>query len=237
MNDLQTVILVGGKGTRLKALTENIPKPMIPVQGRPFLEVLIKLLKSKGLSRFLLLTGYLQRSISEYFGNGERFGINIEYSIEPELLGTAGALLNAQKLLEKEFLLINGDTFSDVNYAKFVKFSRDRDNVCSMLCYNGPLFNDVKYNLILEEDNLVTYYSKDSSDNRLNAVDAGVYLMKKDIISVIRNRICSLEAEIFPVLISSKQLCGLATQTMFYDIGTIERLAGFRKLHLFPERI
>ena len=96
MNNLQTAILVGGRGTRLKSLTDNLPKPMVSTQGRPFLEILLRLLQSKGLSRFLLLTGYLNTAISDYFGNGSKFGIHIEYSVEPEPLGTAGALRNAE---------------------------------------------------------------------------------------------------------------------------------------------
>lgn len=229
MNNLQTVILVGGRGTRLKSLTDNLPKPMVPVQGRPFLEILLRLLQRKGLSRFLLLTGYLHHMINDYFGNGSKFGIDIEYSVEPELLGTAGALKNAENLLENEFLLVNGDTFSDINYNEFAKSSRDKNNICSMLCYNGPLFNDVKYNLILEGNHVIKY-SKTFTHDQFNAVDAGLYFMRKDILSIIRNKVSALEGEIFPLLISTKQLSGFAIQTRFYDIGTIERLDIFNAM-------
>ena len=232
MNNLQTAILVGGRGTRLKSLTDNLPKPMVSVQGRPFLEILLRLLQSKGLSKFLLLTGYLHTAISDYFGDGSKFGIHIEYSVEPEPLGTAGALRNAENLLEKEFLLLNGDTFSDIDYDAFIKSSKNRNNICSMLCYNGPLFDEVRYNLILGRNYAIIDYSKTSTDKRFNAVDAGLYFMRKDILSVIKNRVSSLEGEIFPFLISAKQLYGFTTQVMFYDIGTIDRLNGFNKMFL-----
>lgn len=223
MNETQTVILAGGRGTRLKSLTDDTPKPMVAIQGMPFLEILLRLLKSKGLSKFLLLTGYLNNVVSDYFDDGSKFGISIKYSIESEPLGTGGALKNAENLLENEFLLLNGDTFSDVRYDEFIKFSRTRNNICSMLCYNGPLFNDVQYNIILKENNIIDY-SKTCSDNRFNAVDAGMYFMKKNVLSIITTKISKLEEQIFPQLISSRQLSGFATKTRFYDIGTIERL-------------
>ena|SRR2546428_4655749 len=232
MNSLQTVILVGGRGTRLKSLTDNLPKPMVPVQGRPFLEILLRLLQSKGLSRFLLLTGYLHDVISDYFGDGSKFGISIEYSTESDFLGTAGALKNAGYLLEEEFLLLNGDTFSDINYDEFLKFSRNKNTICTMLCYNGPLYDHTKYNLNFERNHVIIDYSKTATGSRFNAIDAGLYFARKEILSIIKNRVSSLETEIFPLLISAKQLSGFATQRMFYDIGTIERLTRFSEVFL-----
>lgn len=229
LNDLQIVILAGGRGTRLKSLTDNTPKPMMRVHDRPFLEILFRMLQNKGFSKFLLLTGYMNKAISDYFGDGSKFGISIEYSVETEPLGTAGALKNAETMLENEFLLLNGDTFSDIDYDEFVKFSRNRDDTCGMLCYNGSLFDDVRYNVVFEESHVINY-SKNFSDNRFNAVDAGIYFMKKNIISNIENRISSLEEQIFPQLISTRQLSGFLTQTRFYDIGTIERLATFNMM-------
>lgn len=229
MYDLQTVILVGGRGTRLNSLTDKLPKPMVPIQGIPFLEILLKLLQNKGLSRFLLLTGYLHNVIADHFGNGSKFGISIKYSVESELLGTAGALKNAENLLENEFLLMNGDTFSNIDYEKFIKSSKNRNSICSMLCYTGPVFDDVQYNLTLEE-NQVVKYSKTFTQDQFNAVDAGLYFIRKDLLSIIRNRISALEDEIFPLLITQKQLSGFSTQTKFYDIGTIERLAIFNTM-------
>lgn len=231
-NDLQTVILVGGRGTRLKSLTENLPKPMMLIQGKPFLEILLKLLKRKGLSRFLLLSGYLHKPISDYFGDGSNFGLQIKYSVETEPLGTAGAIKNAQNLLEDKFLLLNGDTFSDIDYGEFVKFSQNQENTCSMLCYNGPLFDDLKYNLELGISHLVTDYSK-LTNKQFNAVDAGLYFMRKKILfSMIKNKICSLEEEVFQSLISERKLAGFVTESRFYDIGTIERLDIFEKMFI-----
>lgn len=229
MSSTQVVILAGGRGSRLAPLSNSLPKPMISVQGRPFLEILLQLLQSRGLSKFLLLTGYLHNKISDYFNDGSNLGVSIKYSVEHEPLGTAGALKNAEKLLEDDFLLLNGDTFSDIDYNNFIRFSNDRNKICSMLCYNGPIFDDIKYNLTFVKNDVIDY-SKMTTKNSFNAVDAGLYFMKKDITKLLKNEFSGLEEKIFPLLISDNQLSGLATKSRFYDIGTVERLGTFNSM-------
>ena len=97
MNKSQIVILAGGRGKRLDSITENIPKPMVNVNNSPFLEILIKMLHRQGFSKFLILTGYLSNKIIEYFADGTKLGVSINYSTEIEFLGTAGGLKNAEK--------------------------------------------------------------------------------------------------------------------------------------------
>lgn len=223
MNNVQVVILAGGRGSRLQSLTDDLPKPMVSINGKPFLEILLQLLHRERLSKFLLLTGYLHDRVSDYFKDGSEFGISITYSVESKPLGTAGALKNAEKLLEDEFLLLNGDTFSEIDYHKFIRFSKSHNKICNMLCYNGSLFEDMSYNLTLK-NSLVTDYSKTIASQSFNAIDAGLYFMKKDITTFINMKFSALEEEIFHTLISKRQLSGYQTKTRFYDIGTMERL-------------
>ena len=103
---MQVVILAGGLGIRLRLLTQSLPKPMVLIKGKPFLEYQLEMLKKNGFEDFILCTGYLGEKIEEYFDNGEKMGIHIKYSKENTPLGTGGALKNAQKLLENEFVLI-----------------------------------------------------------------------------------------------------------------------------------
>jgi len=231
IDNLQAVILAGGKGTRLKSLTENKPKPMVRLDEKPFMEILLRMLNRKGFKKFVLLVGYLSNVIIDYFGDGSKFGLDIKYSIEHEPLGTAGGLKNAEKQLENEFLLINGDTLIDINYDKFIEFSKMRNKICTMLCYNGPLFDEVRNNLMIDQKDLVTKYSKSQKNPKFNATDAGIYFMKKTILSMIKTRKSSLENEIFNVLISNQQLCAFPTQIKFYDIGTIRKLDNFRNYY------
>jgi len=113
---MQVVILAGGKGTRLRPITYQVPKPMVPIHGKPFLQYQLELIKSLGINEVLLLVGYLGKQIEEYFGGGPKFGLNIEYSYENNPLGTGGALKNAEEKLAEKFLLLNGDTFLPMDY-------------------------------------------------------------------------------------------------------------------------
>jgi len=229
MNNFQAVILAGGKGQRLERLTKSIPKPMVKVNGVPFLEILLNMLKRRGLSNFLLLVGYHSKVLIDYFGDGSKFGLVIRYSIEKEFLGTGGGLKKAANLLDNEFLLINGDTYLDFDYSKFIAFSKNCKSICTIVSYNGEKFDDVEYNLRLDYNNLVLDYSKVGQKNNLNAVDAGVYFMRKNILEKIGNKVSSLEIEIFPSLIYKKQIMGFPTKERFYDIGTPTRLDDFKK--------
>jgi NDP-sugar pyrophosphorylase family protein len=228
MNKSQVVILAGGRGKRLDSITEKIPKPMVDVNNSPFLEILIKMLHRQGFSKFLILTGYLSNKIMEYFADGTKLGVSINYSTEIEFLGTAGGLKNAEKFLENEFLLINGDTFLEIDYDKYIKYSQKHSKLCSMICYNGKLYDGINYNLKLDK-NYVLNYSKSLSDREFNAVDAGVYFMKKDIITKINKNIASLEEDVFPLLITEKQISGYISTEKFYDIGTVNKLNIFEK--------
>jgi len=228
MNDPQIVILAGGKGSRLGKLTNNLPKPMVTMHGKPFLEILIQMLNKKGFSRFLLLVGHLSNRIISYFGDGSQFGYQIKYSIEKEYLGTGGGLKNAKNVLENEFLLINGDTFLDIDYNDFIKFSKIQNTICSMVCYNGEPFNNVKYNLKLNSKCLIENYSKEIFKPEFNAIDAGAYFIKKEILSITDKKSFSLENDVFPFLISKKQIAGFATKKRFFDIGTLKSLNNFK---------
>ena len=115
--EYQAVLLVGGLGTRLRPITESVPKPMVEVEGKPFLEYKIESLKKYGIKKFILCVGYLGHLVEEYFGDGKRFGVDIAYSYErDELLGTAGAVKNAENLVSGDFIVSNGDTFLDIDF-------------------------------------------------------------------------------------------------------------------------
>src|SRR4029077_9597920 len=115
-NSMQVLILAGGLGTRMRPITETIPKPMITVAGKPFLQHQLELLRGAGIAKVLLLVAYLGEQIREYFGDGAKFGCKISYSFEPAPLGTGGALKNAEAQLQDDFVLVNGDTYLGIDY-------------------------------------------------------------------------------------------------------------------------
>lgn len=116
----QVVILAGGQGLRLRPYTMVLPKPLLPVGDVPILEIIIRQLKSQGLTRILISTGYLAQLIEAYFGNGKKWGVDIRYVHEDKPLGTAGALRLARHT-ENNFLVLNGDVFTDMNFAQLLK--------------------------------------------------------------------------------------------------------------------
>lgn len=216
----QAVILAGGRGERLRPLTDQLPKPMTPVNGSPFLEYQLNLIKKLGIRKLLLLTGYLSEKISRYFQDGVRFGISIEYSIEKEPLGTAGAIKSAQSLLDENFLLLNGDTYLLFDIQRLIKtFEGFRG--AGVLAVGKSCEDNPGGNIEVDRDGFVTCYGK-----QLTFVNSGFALYNRRLLDYIPsgNKV-SLEDEVFPVLIKNKQLKADIITKPFYDMGTFPMLA------------
>ena len=142
---MQAVILSGGFGTRLSHIVSDVPKPMAPINNKPFLEYLVETLKKQGVDDFVFLTGYKSEIIEEYFKNLE----NAKFIKEETALGTGGAILNAYKYLDEEFFVVNGDTFFDIDLSLLKDFSNDKD--CSIaLRYTN---NIERYGFVDIDDN------------------------------------------------------------------------------------
>ena len=227
----QAVILAGGLGTRMRPITETIPKPMIPVLGKPFLEHQLAMLTAYGFQRALLLVAYLGEKIELYFGDGRPRGWSLTYSYEPSPLGTGGALKNAEEKLEDEFVVLNGDTFLAIDYAAVWRAFREAGSSSFVVAYEKSgsdpanlLANKVANNLAVAPDGRVTAYHKRDPQG-LTHVDAGVLFLRKEILGKIPlGRACSLEEEIFPRLIEEGRMKAWITSEPFYDMGSPEGL-------------
>ena len=216
---MQAVILAGGKGRRLRPITEQIPKPMIEIKGKPFLQYQLEFIKDCITKNILLLVGYLGDKIEGYFKNGAALGLNIQYSYEKAPLGTAGALRNANDKLEDEFLLLYGDSYLPIDYKELVGCFHKSGGKAMMVIYDNSQ-NIACNNVNIAESGLVSEYNK-KNPNAMSYVEAGVMVFKKEITELIpTGRLCSLEEEIFPKLISQKQMHCFLTKQRFYDIGT-----------------
>ncbi|MEM3060261.1 MAG: sugar phosphate nucleotidyltransferase [Candidatus Anstonellales archaeon] len=223
MRTKQAAILAGGLGTRLRPLTHKIPKPMIEIHGKPFLEYQLKYLKKEGIKKVVLLTGYLHEQIRSYFGDYFE-GIKLTYSIEQKQLGTAGALKKAEKLLEQTFFVLNGDTYFPLKLHRLESFFLKKPNAIGALSAYSGRSRVATYNLLIEKSGLVLAYSKNSPSTNFNSVDAGASIFKKELLSFITHTPCSLEDEIYPKLIHDGLLYAIKTSLRFYDIGTFKRL-------------
>lgn len=222
----QAVILAGGLGTRLWPITKEVPKPMVPVAGAPYLEHQLKLLQRQGFRDIVLLTGYLGEQIETHFGDGSRWDLRIKYSRETTPLGTGGALREALPLLHDDFLLLYGDSFLPMNYAGVLGRLRETSTLATVVVYDNRLADtSVKNNIALTTNGFVARYDKDrAQDTELTHVEAGVLALTRGAVELIPTGKVSLEQEIFPRLIEQRQLSALSTTQRFYDIGTPDRL-------------
>jgi len=225
---MQAVILAGGLGARLRPMTEKIPKPMVKIGDEPFLSILLKQLRRNNFDKIILLVAHLSNFITDYFRDGSKFGLEIQYSYEKKLLGTGGSLKNAYQLLENEFVLINGDTYLDLDFQSFIQFSRMQKSPLTFVAYTGPLFDNLTYNMTLNKEGVITNYSKSGIKANLNAIDAGIYFFKKNLLELFYDGEYSLENEFFPWVIKNKKIFACSTTTKFYDIGSVNGLEKFK---------
>jgi NDP-sugar pyrophosphorylase family protein len=227
---MQAVILAGGIGERLRPLTDTIPKSLVPIKDKPFLEHQLISLVRNDINNFVLCIGYMAEKIQDYFTNHPIPGANLQFSVENEPLGTGGALKNAEDLIMDEFLLINGDTFSRLNYSDLVKYFHGYYNPVVMTAYENH-DHIAENNIFVTPNYLVTAYNKTSSTG-MNRIDSGILAVKKkDFFEAMPDkRIFSFDLEVYPILINQQKIRAYPTSTRFYDIGTPERLNRIREI-------
>jgi NDP-sugar pyrophosphorylase family protein len=177
---MQAVILAGGKGTRLKPFTTSIPKPLVPVDDLPVLEIVLRQLKSQGFTDIVITVNHLSELIMAFFGNGEKLGLNIVYSKEDLPLGTAGPLSLIENL-DDNFLVMNGDLLTTLNYQELYAFHRDQNADLSIPVYQKDVKIDLGV-LEIEQGQLVNYIEKPTYSFM---VSMGVYVFSRDLLNKI----------------------------------------------------
>jgi len=228
---MQAVILAGGLGTRLRPVTEKIPKAMVSVGGRPFLRYLLELLACQKITDILLCVGYLGNQIESYFGDGRNLSLKIIYHKEKgELLGTGGALKQAASLMAEHCLVLNGDTYLPINYNDMISAYFERGKKALTAIYTNRENTGVKSNLAISGENVVTKYDKIAADPELKYVEAGALIIQREVLSLISHKYpISIEKSLYPALIDRGELGVYVTNQRFYDIGTPEQLGIFEE--------
>lgn len=178
---MQTIILAGGKGSRLKPYTVVFPKPLMPIGDYPILEVVIRQLKRFGFDNITMAVGHLQQLLEAFFGDGSKWGISISYSSEEKPLGTAGPLHLIENF-DDDFLVMNGDVLTNIDYGKFFETHKTSGAICTIATYKKP----VKINLGVikanEDGTIYDYIEKPTLDY---SVSMGVYAFKKEVLQYI----------------------------------------------------
>jgi len=226
---MQAVILAGGPGTRLKPITEKIPKAMILIGGKPFLELQLNLLKRHGISDIVLCIGHLGEKIKEYFGDGRKFGVEIRYSEETEkLLGTGGGLKKTVDLLDDVFFVTYGDAYLILDYQNVMRHFKKTNKLGLMVVYKN--FDRYDKSNVVVEKGLVKIYSKKRKAPNMVYIDFGVSVLRKKALDLIpEGKVADLE-ELYQELIRRKELLAFETGQRFYEIGSPEGLKEFEEL-------
>jgi len=219
----QAVILAGGQGMRLRPLTLTIPKPLIPIHNKAFVQYLVERLQKNGIKEVVFLTGYLGDQIEKYFGDGKKFGLKITYSYSPLDCDTGTRIRNASHLLDNMFLLLYGDNYWPLNLKELTAFYKKAGTKALVTVYKN---NDsyTKNNMRVNMKRIVEVYDKTRKAKELNGVDIGFFILKKNIIKDFPHGDFSFEEIVLPNLIKENQLAGFFTQHKYYGLSTLERI-------------
>ncbi|GHT87277.1 histidinol phosphate phosphatase [Spirochaetia bacterium] len=225
---MKTVIMAGGKGTRISSVASDIPKPMIRLCGKPILEYQIVCLKKYQLTDIIIVVGHLGHIIKEHFGDGSSFGCSISYYTETEALGTAGALFKIVENLSDDFLLIHGDIIFDIDFSRFIEFHRVRNAWATLAVHPNSHPYDSALLLTDEEHRVVTWLNKeDKRQYYKNQVNAGLHILSKEILSTVHPAAdkVDLDRDILKPALGSRRIFAYNTPEYIKDMGTPDRYA------------
>lgn len=218
----QAVILAGGQGIKLRPLTYEIPKSLIPVCGKPILEYQIEMLRNANVRNIILAIGHLGGKIKEHFGNGTKLGVKITYSEESKPLGTAGALTNCFQLLGKKiFLVIHGDSLIDIDLTEAINFHDNLKNTVATLVLSTVSDPTSYGNVLLKGSKIVDFIEKPAKKQATShLVSTGVYVLEPTIFDYIPEKMPSMLEDIFPKLAKKGLLGGFIFAGQWFDVST-----------------
>jgi len=192
MSDMKTVIMAGGKGTRISSVASDIPKPMIRIQGKPVLEHEIECLREQGFTDIIITVSHLAEHIMNYFGDGSGFGVNISYYLEEQPLGNAGALLKLRSELTEDFLLLNADAVFDIDFNRFVAYHREKGGLVTL--FTHPNSHPYDSGVLIADDNGAVERWLTKEDVRpqwyRNRVNAGLHVLSPKVLDM-----CGISAD------------------------------------------
>lgn len=222
---MHVVIMAGGKGTRIASVASDIPKPMIKVCDKPILEHQIECLKKQGLTDITLIVGHLGQVVVDYFKDGAKFGVNIDYIEEETPLGTAGALYYLKDKIQDDFLLLNGDIIFDVDFARFLDYHRKHQGIATILTHpnNHPYDSGV---IVADKEGYVTKWMTKEEERTYykNRVNAGIHILSPKIFSFFEEaKKMDLDRDILKKLIPDKKLVTYDSPEYVKDMGTPDR--------------
>src|SRR5882762_3516511 len=223
---MKAVVMAGGEGTRLRPLTSNQPKPMVPIVGKPCMEHIIELLKQHGLEDIVVTVAFLPQAIRSYFGGGETLGVDISYSVEESPLGTAGSVRLAAGRLDDTFLVISGDALCDVDLTKLVEFHKEKQ--ASVTIGLKSVDNPLEFGIVATDDEgrIERFLEKPSWGQVFSdTINTGIYVLEPEVLRhVPADRPYDFSKELFPLLLEmGRPLYGYAFEEYWQDIGNLDQ--------------
>jgi len=224
--EMRAVVMAGGEGTRLRPMTANQPKPLLPVVNRPILEHVFRLLRRHGLTETVVTVQFLAALVRNYFGDGEELGMQLEYATEEMPLGTAGSVRNARQALGDEpFVVISGDALTDIDLTALLRFHREKGALVTVALKSVP--NPLEFGIVIAgEDGRVERFLEKPTWGQVfsDTVNTGIYVMEPEALDqVAPGEVVDWSADVFPALLSSgAPLYGYVADGYWEDVGTIE---------------
>ncbi|MDX6387590.1 MAG: mannose-phosphate guanylyltransferase / phosphomannomutase [Gaiellaceae bacterium] len=223
---MKAVVMAGGEGTRLRPLTSNQPKPMVPVVGKPCMEHILELLRDHGLTDVIVTVAFLPQAIRSYFGDGETLGLQIGYSVEESPLGTAGSVKLAANQLDETFLVISGDALCDVDLGKLIAFHKEKGAAVTIGLKSVE--NPLEFGIVVtdEEGRIERFFEKPSwSQVFSDTINTGIYVLEPEVLKhVPTDRPFDFSKELFPYLLEmGRPLYGYVMDGYWQDIGNLDQ--------------
>lgn len=216
---MQAIILAGGKGSRLKPFTINIPKPLIPIDDLPILDVVLRQLKYFGFTDIILAVNHLAELIMTFFGKGEKLGLNIRYSLEDKTLGTAGPIAPLLDDLDEDFLVMNGDLLTTLNYRDLFDYHVEGQNDATISTYQKDMKIDLGV-LKVNNDSFVDYIEKPTYNF---TVSMGIYVFNKSVVNAIpKGKTFNMPEFILKLNSMNKRIKCYSGDYYWMDIGRVD---------------
>jgi mannose-1-phosphate guanylyltransferase/phosphomannomutase len=223
---VKAVVMAGGEGTRLRPLTSNQPKPMVPIVGRPCSEHIVELLKEHGFDDIIFTLAFMPQAVRSYFGDGESQGVSITYSVEEIPMGTAGSVALASERLDETFLVISGDALCDVDLSALVRFHEERDATATLGLVHVD--NPLEFGIVVtDEDGRIERFLEKPSWGQVfsDTINTGIYVLEPEVLRhVPADTPFDFSKELFPLLLEmGRPLYGFVLDGYWQDIGTIDQ--------------
>jgi mannose-1-phosphate guanylyltransferase/phosphomannomutase len=223
---VKAVVMAGGEGTRLRPLTSNQPKPMVPIVGKPCIEHILELLKEHGFDEVIVTVAFMPQAIRTYFGDGESLGLGIDYSVEESPLGTAGSVRLASDVLDEPFLVISGDALCDVDLTALIRFHREKEAAVTigLKSVDNPLEFGI---VVTDEDGRIERFLEKPSWGQVfsDTINTGIYVLEPEVLRHIPDDgPYDFSKELFPLLLEmGRPLYGHVFDGYWQDIGNLDQ--------------